>query len=139
MEPHDISDQLEHIAVRSDFPTRSAQLTEEWLSAGIGLVAIEPVLRFMESHPGIDFGQPGALVHFVERYFGQGYEGKLIESIERKPTPHTVWMLNRVVNGTEASDQRQRYVGVLERARLNPMADEAARKQISHFLGRLSA
>ena len=44
---------------------------------------------------------PGAIVHFVERFYKKGYEELLVESIKRKPTMHTVWMLNRIINGSE--------------------------------------
>ena len=30
----------------------------------------EAILRFMEKHPSVDYGAIGALVHFVERYYG---------------------------------------------------------------------
>ena len=30
----------------------------------------------MELNPGLDFGTPGPLVHFVEQFYGNGYEQK---------------------------------------------------------------
>jgi hypothetical protein len=130
--------QLQSIVSESDFQDRSSELVEDWLSSGIGLDAIEPILSFMEANPAIDFGLPGPLVHFLERYYGNGYEAKLIESVLRKPTRHTAWMLNRVINKTKTPEARQRYIGVLERAQLNPLADPNARQQITHFLQRLA-
>lgn len=67
----------------------------------VGIEAVEPLLQLMERHPLVDFGVPGAIVHFVERYYKKGYEELLVESIKRKPTMHTVWMLNRIINGSE--------------------------------------
>jgi hypothetical protein len=55
-------------------------------------------------------------VHFIEHFHLKGYEELLISSVERKPTEHTIFMLNRVVNGTTEPEMRQRYLAVLERA-----------------------
>jgi hypothetical protein len=41
----------------------------------------------------------------------------LIASLERRPTLHTVLMLNRVVNGTNDFGTKQRYLAILERAK----------------------
>lgn len=76
--------------------------------------AVEPILRLIESNPDKDFGTPGPLVHFMEKFYGKGYEEKLISSIERYPTKHTVWMLNRIINGSDG-DTKQFYIGVLDR------------------------
>ena len=40
-------------------------LAENWETRGVGPEAIEPILRFMEANPGLDFGAPGPLVHFL--------------------------------------------------------------------------
>lgn len=66
--------------------------------------AVEPILRFMEGHPDIEYGTPGYLVHFVEHF--PAYEEKLMASIERQPTPHTEWMLNRVINGERDAQKK---------------------------------
>ena len=138
MTAQEITDQLQRIVSTDDFAARSAELTDAWSSAGAGLEIVEPVLRFMEEHPAIDFGMPGALVHFVERFYGKGYEEKLIESVQRKPTSVTVWMLNRIINGTKPPDVRQRLIAMMGQARLNPLADQNALQMVDRFLARLS-
>ena len=64
------------------------------------LDSVQPLLRLMERHPLTDFGSPGPIVHFVERFYKKGYEEELLLSLKRMPTLHTVWMLNRLINGT---------------------------------------
>jgi hypothetical protein len=135
----DFFDELGNIAESKDFAAESYALSERWISLDVGVEAVEPIFRFMEAHPNIDFGSPGPLVHFVERFFGSGYEEKLLDSLARKPTQHTVWMMNRLINGVDKAGLRHRYIVVLRRARLHPDADWDARKQIDHFLERLSA
>ena len=138
MTAQEITDQLQQIASSDDFSGRSAELTQAWSSAGVGLEAVEPIMRFMEEHPAIDFGMPGPLVHFVERRYGKGYEEKLTASVERKPTSHTVWMLNRVINGTKQPDLKQRFIATMDRARFNPLSDQNAVQQANRFVERFS-
>lgn len=77
----------------------------------VGIEAVEPLLQLMERYPLVDFGVPGAIVHFVERFYKRGYEQLLIESIKRKPTMHTVWMLNRIINGSE---NKESYIKIMQ-------------------------
>ena len=94
MNAEDFSRQLEEIAnAGDDFEYQSIQLTERWKGDENASEAVEPILRFMESHPDVDYGTPGALVHFVETF--SSYEQKLVQSVEHRPTPQTVGMLNR--------------------------------------------
>jgi hypothetical protein len=136
--PQDITDQLEHIASDQDFLAESAELTDAWSSAGAGVETVEPTLRFMEDHPNIEYGTPGPLVHFVERFYQHGYEERLLESVQRKPTAPTIWMLNRVINGTKEPEVRRRLVAAMEAARVNPLADQNARQMADRFVERLA-
>ena len=87
---------------RSDyFSLDIADAVEELEKTDIPRVFIESIIKFMESNPLTDFGTPGSLVKLLERYRGRGYEELLLESLSRSPTTHTIWMLNRLMNGTE--------------------------------------
>ena len=134
----DITGQLEAIASVEDFATASAALTDTWLSLGAGIEVVEPILRFMEGHPSIEYGMPGALVHFVERFYEKGYEESLIRSTNRKPTLSTIWMLNRVINGATMPDKRQLLIEILQQAKSHPSAVEPTLQRITAFLHRLS-
>lgn len=82
----------------------------------LGISAVEPLLLFMERHPLSDFSMPGAIVHYVEKFYKKGYEDLLIASVIRRPTVHTVWMLNRIKNAGENSDQYEKILNdILEK------------------------
>ena len=49
----------------------------------------------------VDFGMPGDLVHFVEKFYKKGYEELLISSVKRHPTLHNIWMVHRCYNDVE--------------------------------------
>jgi hypothetical protein len=136
MNTAEITDQLERIASVHNFVAGSAALTESWSAAHVGIEAIEPVLQFIERHPDIDFGTPGPLVHFVEQYYGQGYEEKLLQSLARKPTMLTVWMLNRVINGTEEPARKRPFLETLDSARRHHLADHNVVQLVDEFLAR---
>jgi hypothetical protein len=83
----------------------------------------------MESHPDVDYGTPGALVHFVETF--SSYEQKLVQSVEHRPTAQTVGMLNRVINGERDLKKRQALLATLERVLEHPQGDSMTRCRAS--------
>jgi hypothetical protein len=134
MAPEAVSRALNDIAASPDFVSRAGELADQWRHSGYTLETVSAILRFMEDHPDIDFGAPGPLVHFVEEFYGKGYEAILLESIERRPTAHTAWMLNRLLNGTSDPSARQALLHTFRRARDNPSADQEAIEAIESFL-----
>lgn len=135
--PQDVTRQLDAIAASDDFEHDACALTDAWVEARVGLEAVEPILRFMEAHPALEFGSPGPLVHFVERFHGEAYEALLSASVQRKPTAHTIWMLNRLINGTAEPTVRSRLISLMAQVRQHPLVDEAARSGALDFLERL--
>ncbi len=97
----------------------------------LGVNAVETLLNLMERHPLTDFGMPGAIVHFVERFYGKGYEDILYQSIKRSPTMHTIWMLNRVCNDKNSSDKFRELLS--ETAKRDDI-DNAIKKSAKEFL-----
>jgi hypothetical protein len=57
----------------------------------------EDMFALMERLDGVDLGSPGPLVHALEST-GAAYEPRLKASVQRKPSPLTVWMVNRILN-----------------------------------------
>jgi hypothetical protein len=127
------SNSVEEIAnAGDDFEYQSIQLTERWKGDENASEAVEPILRFMESHPDVDYGTPGALVHFVETF--SSYEQKLVQSVEHRPTPQTVGMLNRAINGERDPKKRQALLATLERVLGHPQADSMTRSRAFDYL-----
>lgn len=97
------------------------------------MLYIEWILHFMEENPKVDYGMPGPLVHFMEKKYKKGYEKLLLESIKRKPTEHTVWMLNRILNDVNLED-RNVYMDVLKAIVKDSKYDEELRSLAKEFL-----
>lgn len=53
----------------------------------------------------------------METFYKNGYEELLLESIKRRPTMHTTWMLNRIMNADkENKEYFDAMKGILERS-----------------------
>jgi len=133
IKPQEIAELLLQIASADDFADRSADLVERLNRDIDGFDSIEPILRFMENHTAVDFGSPGPLVHFVEQFYKNGYEQKLLESILRKPTSHTVWMLNRLINGTAQPD-KQILIEAMQQVKQHPLADQSTIQRAAEYV-----
>ena len=109
----ELLDKLHAHASENDFIDIAYEVIEEIEARDDANEAIGSMLELMERNPTVDFGMPGPLVHFVEKYYKRGYEEKLVDSVRRLPTKHTLWMLNRVINGLREDDRRF-FISVLD-------------------------
>lgn len=96
-------------------------------------LAIEPIFKLIEKHPLTDFGSPGPLVHTLESFAGQ-YEKYLFESLKRKPTTLTIWMLNRIINGEQNIIIKQNLIDRLQSFLDHPFIDKETIGTIKEFI-----
>jgi hypothetical protein len=78
-----------------------------------------------------ELGTPGPLVHTMEKHSGR-YENLLEESLKRKPTDLSVWMVNRILNG-EPEDPAF-WMDQLSAAAEHPSATPLVKDQALHFI-----
>lgn len=131
----EIAAQLAPLAsAEDDVVYLSYGLTAAWTAANVGIECVEPILRFMEQHPDLEYGIPGPLVHFVERFNSPEYEEKLIESVGRRPMDMNVWMLCRLLNGAEELAKRRALLQVLAQATIHPQVDQYTLQRIRDYL-----
>ena len=99
-------------------------------NAGYKSEAVEPLLQLFERHPIAYFGDPGAIVDFIEQFGGE-YENSLEASVKRTPTITTVWMLNRCIN---AGEHTKEFMDILKeianRADVDKDIKERAREYV---------
>lgn len=101
--------EIEELVGSDDFEYEMEEKMNQIEAEGAGFEIVDELIRIMERHPLDDFGMPGAMVHFIER-FSPKYEPILVDSIKRRPSLHTIWMLNRCIN---ASDHKDEYISIL--------------------------
>lgn len=131
-ELNELIGKLEKAILNDDFIDEAYNVLEEIEEREDSYDAIQPILVLMEKNPDVDFGSPGPLVHFVEKFYKSGYEEKLLESLKRCPTKHTVWMLNRIINGSQG-DRKIYFINVLEKVITFPNLDNEVVSLANHF------
>lgn len=126
MKPDCVYDQLEAISSRGDdFAYLSDQLAMQWEADPEKDAFVEPILKFMETHPNLDYGVPGRLVHLLETL--TRHEELVVESVQRTPMYYTVWMINRLING-KSKRSKAELIGVLEEISRNETIDRDIRE-----------
>ena len=94
---------------------------------------INPIFQLIERYPHADFGNPGPLVHTLESKSGS-YEDCLQQSLNRRPTPLTVWMLNRIINGEKNSIIRENLLSRLANLLTHPLIDDGTKEIVQGFI-----
>jgi hypothetical protein len=94
-------------------------------------VAISLLFQTMERLDGCDLGSPGPLVHTIEAM--PNYEHFLKESLSRKPTQLSVWMVNRVINS--APRDKHIWLDLLRGTLPHPAASVETKDEAREFLG----
>ncbi|GAB6960909.1 hypothetical protein JCM15754A_22440 [Prevotella aurantiaca JCM 15754] len=77
-------------------------------------ILMDPLFRILEKNSDFDFGMPGQIVHTLEKHYKKGLEEELFKSLNRKPTFYTLWMLNRIINGTSDAKEKECYMEMLK-------------------------
>ena len=110
---------LENNIDASNFSDICAAMVSEIKESPSSQEAIIPLLSFMVEHPDLNYGMPGAFVHFIETFPEEIYVDALIDSINRQPTEHNTWMLLRIMN-TWSSPRQKEYIQVMKSALSHP-------------------
>ena len=89
--------------------------------------AVKPILQLIERSPYIDYGGPGPLGSFLEKFYHKdsnvSYEDLLLESLQRKPTNYTIFLLNRLCRVKDNPDS-SRYVKAIKAYANSDCVDE---------------
>lgn len=93
---------------------------------------IEPLFRLFERYPLFNFGNPGRIVHYLEKFDNNTYAPLLYASIRRVPTEYNIWMLNRFLNSLDTSEKSEGIV-ILEET-LKKDIDEGLREWVNECL-----
>lgn len=126
------SDELQNVVLAEDF-YGTEDILSKIKSEDDSLDYVDFLLKIMELHPNLDYGVPGPVVHFVERYFQKGYEELLLSSVSSKPTVHTLWMLNRVINSPLLPD-RDKYFSALRNVSEDESVSADVREEAKRYL-----
>ena len=124
--------QLEELIGTDEFEYRSEEIMEQLEDEGAGIEITESLLSIMERHPLDDYGMPGAMTHFIERFYPD-FLPPLIASVKRRPAAHTVWMLQRCIN---AASDKEELIAVLRDVADDSSVEQIIRDEANSFLKR---
>ena len=111
---------------------RLDRLCDEMRALNAPDLAAPVLFRTMERLDDVDgLGSPGPLVHTLETWPGR-YERFLRESIRRKPTLLTVWMVNRILNTQPANADE--WLELLRSVSGHPLASANTKASALMFL-----
>ena len=96
-------------------------------------ILMDPLFRILEKNSDFDFGMPGQIVHTLEKHYKKGLEEELFKSLNRKPTFYTLWMLNRIINGTSDAKEKECYMEMLKSI-LKMEFPDYLKKQAQHLI-----
>ncbi|MBF1461293.1 MAG: hypothetical protein HXN63_08205 [Prevotella pallens] len=96
-------------------------------------ILMDPLFRILEKNSDFDFGMPGQIVHTLEKHYKKGLEEELFKSLNRKPTFYTLWMLNRIINGTSDAKEKECYMEMLKSI-LQMEIPDYLKKQAQHLI-----
>lgn len=74
-------------------------------------------------------GAPGHIGHFFEKFYGKGYEKHLLNSIKRKPSSYTIFLLQRIIRD-ETSSNRITHLLLLKKMAVDKSLNEELRAEI---------
>ena len=110
---------------------RLGELCDEMRAVNNPAACMPVLFRTMERLDNADLGSPGPLVHTLEAWRGS-YEALLAESVRRKPSPLSVWMINRILN-TKPPDANS-WLAMLRSVASHPIASVEAKRQAEYFI-----
>lgn len=96
-------------------------------------ILMDPLFRILEKNSDFDFGMPGQIVHTLEKHYKKGLEEELFKSLNRKTTFYTLWMLNRIINGTSDTKEKESYMEMLKSI-LKMEIPDYLKKQAQHLI-----
>ena len=96
-------------------------------------ILMDPLFIILEKNSYFDFGMPGQIVHTLEKHYKKGLEEELFKSLNRKPTFYTLWMLNRIINGTSDTKEKESYMEMLKSI-LKMEIPDYLKKQAQHLI-----
>lgn len=111
-------------------------VVDEMKANKVGFEIFQDVLELMEVHPLVEFGTPGALTHFVEKFYRENqeqYEKLLKKSVEEKPAIHTIWLLHRVINGNQG-EKAEELIQIIKSIYENEKLHKEIRTVAGNFL-----
>ena len=109
------------------------RICEQILESGNQDSCAEALFKTIEKlADNVDLGSPGVLVHTLEKV-RSNYEMYLLQSLQRKPTELTLWMVCRLMDGPDCTD-RDKWIDVIRSVEHSSNASGGTKQFVEDFL-----
>ena len=98
--------------VNEDFDETHKILTDIYNDDN-GKMCVEFLITFIMENSDVDYGMPGPVVHFIEKYPIDFYVEFLLKAIKTRPNETLLWMLNRIINSPFVTGKKD-YLEILK-------------------------
>ena len=106
---------------------------EELLPEEVDTDYLEPLFSLLGNNPDINFGSPGNIVHYLEKFEEDIYIPLLYKTLDEHPTQHLVWMLNRYLNAVEGEKWEEGII-CLRKLSARSEVNSPLKEVVDHFL-----
>ena len=124
-----MENELEFHPIAEEILNKIKSLPNKW-------EAVEKILKIIEENNDKEYGGPGPVGHFLESFYGNGYENLLVQSLKRKPGEYTIYLLHRCIND-EKNPNRQEHINLLKKiandAEIPEEIREEAKESLEYF------
>jgi hypothetical protein len=94
---------------------------------------VPAIFRFFERYPLNEHGNPGTLVHLVEKFW-PSYEEILLDSLARQPSSTVILMTNRILNAKLPKAKRKKYTEALQQVAASKTVDPVLSTSAQEYL-----
>ena len=105
MEIEKYINEIKESIIKNEFNEKIGIILEKIDKVENSHYTVKSLIKIIQENPEFDFGNHGEIVFFLEKYDEEKYDRILVESVMEKPTEHTIFMMNRIING--ASDEKK--------------------------------
>ena len=133
MEIEKYINEIKESIIKNEFHEKIGFILEKIDKVENSNYTVKPLIKIIQENPEFDFGNPGEIVFFIEKYDEEKYDKILVESLMEKPTEHTIFMMNRIINGA-SEEKKSEYIELYMKILCDNRINDELKKIIKEFL-----
>ncbi len=133
MEIEKYINEIKESIIKNEFHEKIGFILEKIDKVENSNYTVKPLIKIIQENPEFDFGNPGEIVFFLEKYDEEKYDKILVESVMEKPTEHTIFMMNRIINGA-SEEKKSEYIELYMKILCDNRINDELKKIIKEFL-----
>ncbi len=133
MEIEKYINEIKESIIKNEFHEKIGFILEKIDKVENSNYTVKPLIKIIQENPEFDFGNPGEIVFFIEKYDEEKYDKILVESLMEKPTEHTIFMMNRIINGA-LEEKKSEYIELYMKILCDNRINDELKKIIKEFL-----